>query len=414
MGLSIPLLAAALAAAVPACPNGAYKAAGGNTLALATATPQSGKTTQRYAFLDGRVGFLGEPNAPVCRDGAMTDGATAYAPVALHRTPAHFASAGVTLSGLLVEPAAAAPGAPLVVLVHGSERYGSVAASSMPYVLAAQGIASFVYDKRGTGESGGAYTQNFETLAADVVAASAEARRLADGRYGRFGLFGGSQGGWVAPLAAQTVKPDFVVVGYGLVLSPLEEDSEQVFDELRRRNAPGDVLAAAREVTDATGAVIASHFTAGFEDLARVKARYADAPWLNEIRGEFTGDILAMTEDQLRRDGPARLDDLGVLWRYDSMPVLRGLAMPQLWVLAGADREAPGTLTRERLAVLRKEGRPIEVTVYPDTDHGIYEFVTLPDGSRKATKVADGYFRLVADWMKGESHPPYGAAVPGP
>ena len=52
----------------------------------------------------------------------------------------------------------------------------------------------FVYDKRGTDESDGEYTQNFELLAADAAAALTHAKAMARGRFSRAGYFGGSQG----------------------------------------------------------------------------------------------------------------------------------------------------------------------------------------------------------------------------
>ena len=399
------------------CPNGAYRSSDGVYVALANPSVASGKTTQRFTFLDGRVGFLGEDDAPICMGGTLQQTrpkAQIFARVPLKLTPTHFDSDGVTLAGLLIEPETADANTPLVVFVHGSESTGSIENIHYPYTFAGQGIAAFVFDKRGTGTSKGPYTQNFETLAADVVAAGNEAKRLANGRYQRFGLYGGSQGGWVAPLAAQTLHPDFVAVGFGLVLSPLEEDAEQVFDELRRAGYGENVVKAAHDITDATGAVVASHFTTGFDTLAAVKMRYGAEPWFAKIKGEFTGEVLAATEEQLRTEGPARIDNLNIIWRYDAVAALRKLTMPQLWVMAAEDAEAPGALSRDRLAALRKEGVPIEVYVFPRTDHGIYEFTTLPDGTRKNTRLANGYLSLLTDWMKGVSNPPYGDAIAAP
>jgi uncharacterized protein len=47
----------------------------------------------------------------------------------------------------------------------------------------AQGIGAFVYDKRGTGISGGTYTQDFSVLADDAVVAMKDAKRLAGTRF---------------------------------------------------------------------------------------------------------------------------------------------------------------------------------------------------------------------------------------
>jgi len=86
--------------------------------------------------------------------------------------------------------------------------------------------------------------------------------------------------------------------------------------------------------------------------------------------------------------------------------------IPQLWVLAGEDREAPGSVTRERLVALKHEGKPIDLYVFPHTDHGMYEFVQDADGSRHVTRITDGYFHLLADWIRQRQTPPYGRGEP--
>jgi pimeloyl-ACP methyl ester carboxylesterase len=395
------------------CETGLYGVARGEVLAIQNSPPCSPEENTWYVFLDGRFGSLNGTDSPVrCNDGMVevrqANGTfRVWEKIALRKTPTRFTSCRTELSGTLIEPVNAGGKPPLVVLVHGSEKR-PMSASSIPYVLAAQGLMVFAYDKRGTGESRGDYTQDFNLLADDAAAAMVEARRLAAGRYSRAGFYGGSQGGWIAPLAATLCRADFVAVGFGLVLSPLEEDQEQVFSELRRKHYDDSVIARAREVTDATGAVIASHFTSGFEELARVKKRYAAEPWFAEIRGEFTGDVLVEDEAQLRRTGASRLDNLGIIWHYDAVAVLRSTSTPQLWVIAGDDREAPGDSTVQRLRALVRAGKPIDLYVFPNTDHGMTEFVEDADGTRHTTRVTEGYFRLVADWIKQEMKPPYG------
>src|SRR6185369_1904199 len=158
-------------------------------------------------------------------------------------TDVTFVSAATKLAGRLIEPPGAVdPKRPLVVLVHGSEKTPAIG-SVYAYMLVAQGVSVFVYDKRGTGASDGDYTQNFELLADDAAAALEHARRMAAGRFGRAGFFGGSQGGWVAPLAATRSKADFVAVGFGLVASPIEEDREQMVSEVRAAGLGDDAVA---------------------------------------------------------------------------------------------------------------------------------------------------------------------------
>jgi len=405
----------AASAAQAACDGGVYRGGAKDEAVVVMRPSAPAGAAPRYTFLDGRRGDVAAGGEVRCEGGALQvkgrDGAyAAWAKVPLVETPTRFASHDTELAGVLIEAADVAAGrrkAPLVVHVHGSEKTPAIG-SYYPYVMAALGNTAFAYDKRGTGASGGDYTQNFELLADDAAAALREARRLAAGRHSRAGLFGGSQGGWVAPLAAARAGADFVAVGFGLVMSPLEEDREQVVSELRRRKYDEAAIAKARLVADAAGAVMASHFTAGFDRVAEMKRRYAGEPWLREIGGEFTGRILEGDEAELRRVGAPLLDNLNILWNYDAVGVIRALDVPQLWVIAGEDREAPGDVTRERLAALARTGRPIDLYVFPHTDHGMYEFTEDADGTRHVTRITDGYFRLLGDWIAGDLKAGYG------
>ncbi|WP_447728857.1 alpha/beta hydrolase family protein [Sphingomonas koreensis] len=402
------LTLAAQATATP-CQIGAYSGTNGRYVVI-TELPDSATTGgYRYTLDDGRFGVTGDAVVRCAAD-AVTVADAHWPRMALKETQIRFKSGDVTLAGILIEPprASRAPLPPLVVTVHGSEDSGWIHRQRLPYVLAAQGIAVFAFDKRGTGKSEGVYHQNFGKLAEDVVAASATARKLAAGRYARFGLIGGSQGGWVAPRAANAAGAEFVAVGYGLLMDPLEEDAEQVATELRDAGFGADALAKGKEITDATGAVMAAHFRDGYAGLAAVKAKYGAEPWFATIKGEFTGDVLRTPEAELRATGAAKHDNLDIDWRYDALGEMRKVKAPQLWVIAGADREAPPERTVTRLQAMRQEGKRIAIVRYPATDHGIFEFEQAPDGSRRMTRIADGYFRLIGDWIKGEWRPPYG------
>lgn len=404
------VVSSAPAAAQGRCDPGVYGA--GDLERVALPVPLEGQP-QRYVFLDGRRGAMGASDAIVACDAGSVrvkgaEGAwQPWTRVALDETRTRFHSHGTDLAGTLIEPGPPGEKRPLVILVHGSEKTAALA-SAYPYLLAAQGIAVFAYDKRGTGSSQGFYTQHFDLLADDAVAAAVEARRLAAGRYSRFGFAGFSQGGWVGPLAAKRSGADFVAVGYGLMLTPLEEDQEQVQSELRRLGYHGRALAQAREVTDATAEIMASHFTRGFDALAALKRRLGAAPWLARIEGEFTGDVLRTDETTLRRIGVALLDPVNVMWRYDNVALMRSLDAPVLWVVAAEDREAPSDVTARRLLALRRSGKRIDLYRFPDTDHGMYEFVEAPGGARTYTRVTEGFFRLVGDWIRGRVARPYG------
>lgn len=398
------------------CEMGAYRSESGDVVVL---TSSSSNRHFRYVFADGRWGITTDANPlAYCSEGKVYVKQPSaliehWKQVPLRITRTHFTSDGTTLSGMLVEPVSGAKDKPpMIVQVHGSNNTGWINGrdefSFEPYIFAAHGISVFAYDKRGTGESAGEFTMDFYRLAKDVAAASFEARRLAANRFSRFGLYGLSQAGWVIPLAAKDAKAEFMVINSSGVFSPVEEDSEEVFLELRTKGYGADVLAKARAVTDATGEIRASLYRNGFEQLAKVKQLYGKEPWFSEIQGQFTGRILRTDEAELRR--LAGYNPLGIPWRHDSVAVLRGLSLPTLWTRAEKDRASPMGLTEERLRKLRKEGKPIELVIIPDTDHGNMEFTEAPDATRSVTRFAEGYYRLLFDWIKQRRNPPYGKA----
>jgi len=93
---------------------------------------------------------------------------------------------GIKLAGRLVLPKGNNP-VPIVVLVHGAERESARESYALQRLLPAENVGAFVYDKRGTGGSDGKYTQDFDTLADDAVAAMREAKRIAGTRCARIG-----------------------------------------------------------------------------------------------------------------------------------------------------------------------------------------------------------------------------------
>jgi uncharacterized protein len=113
-----------------------------------------------------------------------------------------FVSGDVSLAGTLVLPQGSGP-FPGVVILHGSGPD-----SRQPYrpdadMLARGGIATLIYDKRGTGESSGDWrTATLDDLVADGLAAVRLLRQQPEIAAGQVGILGSSQGAWLAPFAA--------------------------------------------------------------------------------------------------------------------------------------------------------------------------------------------------------------------
>jgi uncharacterized protein len=335
-----------------------------------------------------------------CGSGEIRFGSTSGKRIPLEVSDVTFEGAGVQLAGRLVMPQGAGR-VPIVVLLHGSEDSSALDFYSLQRQLPAEGIGVFVYDKRGTGRSRGAYTQNYLLLADDAIAALHEAKRLAGARAGRVGYQGGSQAGWLAPLVAKIEPVDFVIVGFGLAVSPLDEDREAIAFDLTSRGYGADVVAKSMEIADAVAAIILSNFRDGYAQLAAVKAKYGAEPWFKYVHGDIAFYLLETPEAKAREEGPVLL--AGVPAQYDPMPVLRNLEVPQLWILAADDHDAPSAETERRLRALQDTGKPITVAVFPHTEHGIYEYEIGADGGRMDTRNPEGYFTMMRDFiLRGE------------
>ncbi|SDZ31074.1 hypothetical protein SAMN04487939_13711 [Lysobacter sp. yr284] len=421
-----PAPAAAGARANLACHVGAYRLDDGRSLTLGRIDDPA---ALRWRLLDGRTGKLANKDGALvstggwgeradgvkvalgrCGEGIVFEGHRGE-PVKLDVVDTAFDGAGVKLRGRLVLPAGQDK-VPVVVMVHGSENYSGVDLYYQQYLFPSEGVGVFVYDKRGTGGSTGKYTQNFHELSDDAVAALAEAQRLGGARVGRIGYLGGSQGGWIAPLAAsKTPQAQFVEVGFGLADGVLAEDRDQVVLDLRAAGF-GDAatLRKARELTDATGLIASSNGQRGWTELAAVRKKYEAQPWWTSVKGEYSGLVATHTRDQIMAE--FKKYDYEVSWDYDPMPVLRTLKTPQLWVLGGDDIEAPSEETQKRLAALGRAGRPIASVVFPQADHGILEYEKDAKGERQHTRTADGYLRMLLDWIKRGTLDgwPYGTA----
>jgi len=397
------------------CRTGLYVSGEGEALALSPRTDGG----YRWRTMDGRTGAvheltggastlgwteeadgnameLGACDATELRFGP-TGALQAYARVPLEITDVTFEHDGLTFSGRLIWPAGVER-APLVVHTHGSERWSAVRSGSLQYLLASQGIASFVYDKRGTGQSEGSYTQDFYALAGDARAALAQARSMAGDRIESAGFIGGSQGGWIGPLAASEADVDFVVALYGMAVNALQEDRYEITQNLARAGWGEEEQAKGAALSQAAGVVIASNFREGFGEFNRLREEYRDEPWYQDIEGEFTSEMIDYPEFALRVVGPMR--NMGTSWTYEPVPVLRALEVPQFWMLAADDTEAPPDETISRLRALQAEGRPIDLAVYPGADHGMILTERRENAEPRETGYVRNYYAQVAAWIK--------------
>jgi dienelactone hydrolase len=320
-----------------------------------------------------------------------------------------FRSDGVKLAGRLVMPQGKAK-VPVVVLVHGSEHDSALDSYALQRIFPAEGIGAFVFDKRGTRSSGGTYTQDFDVLANDVVTAMKEAKRLAGARVSRIGYQGGSEAGWVVPLAVNRAPVDFAIVSFGLAVTVLEEDQESVALDMHFHHRSAEDTKKALELARAGEHVVETGGKEGYDAFDALRRKYKTKPWYKDVHGDFLFFVLPLTRAQI--DEQARKLLFHTPFRYEPMPALRASITPQLLVLGSDDLEAPSAETSARIQSLIADGKNYTLADYPGAEHGMTQYELDVKGERISTRYAPGYFRMMADFIRnGRIGGNYGNAV---
>jgi pimeloyl-ACP methyl ester carboxylesterase len=168
----------------------------------------------------------------------------------------NFVSAdGARLAGTLVLPAAGEGPFPVIVWVHGS---APTTRSTWFYrgrarMLARQGIASLIWDKRGAGASTGEQPWHIDRLSLDAQAAIAAARAAPETADDKVIIAGFSQGGWIAPrVAADNPWLAGVLVGAAPGITIAEQNVFAFEQALIAENIPADLTERAVGLVSAT------------------------------------------------------------------------------------------------------------------------------------------------------------------
>lgn len=333
-------------------------------------------------------------------------GTTAYREINLS-----FTHDTLTLRGRLVLPRTAGPH-PVVVLMGGSGSWSYYRPTfrALADAFVPAGIGVFYYDKRSEGTPF-AEKSSFADLAGDALAAVDMLRARTDVDAGAVGLWGHSQGGWIAPLAAaRSDHVRFVVTVGGSGVGPFEQTMYSRGNAERRRGLSEDEVDAADGLRR-TLALYYAHPTAdGWRDAQQVLQRARRTSWFprarfQELRG--VGDTLPRPARlaELNRTHPEVLQLYREQVPYDPGPALRAVAVPLLAIYGGADQVVPVTRS---VAAFRhafdSSGRRdlLTVHVFPGANHGVLMGV-------KGLDFAPGYRETMRTWILAvtrQSRPP--------
>jgi dienelactone hydrolase len=205
---------------------------------------------------------------------------------------------------------------PAIVCVHGS---GPRVAEDLRIVwrnLVPEGVVVLTYDKPGVGESSGRFDeirtdsseQQLKSIADDILALREFLKEYPLVDPERVGLFGGSQAGWIIPLAAD-VKKD---VPFNVILS-----------------GPA--------------------------------TSYGVEMFYSSLTGEGERPGLGLSSDEVEH----RLNTWDGLAGYEPLPVLSRSKTPTLWLFGEKDTDIPARRSASILKNLQEHGAPYTIIMYP-------------------------------------------------
>lgn len=302
-----------------------------------------------------------------------------------------FTNENAELHGTLILPPGPGPHAAIVVVGGSNWRIrGNVRTEAD--IFASLGLAAFIFDKRGNGESTGETINPFATTASDMAAAVRTIAARSEIRDDAVGVFGASRGGWFAPLAAsKSSEIAFTIVFVAPAVSPAQQETTRrmgVFAEQAKRTDAE--LAEARHYLDLLWKATDSE-----EDWERyVTARDAIEAkgWGNALEGLATFD----SDD-------ARWCRLNM--RYDPIPALEKLHTPILALFGERDANVTPAQNLEpfRNALKRAGNNDAALVVIPGANHGLRPVGSNPSATRIHNSVgyAPDVWRTVRTWLRG-------------
>jgi len=318
----------------------------------------------------------------VARDDVAGVGARIVAAARPNDEQIFIPAAGFSLAATISKPAPAARALPVIILVGGSgpiDRDEMVAGipvfGQLAGSLADAGYLVVRYDKRGVGQSGGRLeAATISDFAEDVRAIVQSLRKRKDADSRRIAVFGHSEGGWVALVAASREKRIAALILAGSVAT---KGADLILEQQRHLLAQSTMPEAERQkAIELQKKILNAVLTGrGWEEIPAAIRQQTDTPWYQS------------------------------LLHFDPLPLFRRVQQPLLVVHGELDRQVPIHHADElaQLGRARPKGRGVDLVKFPVLNHlfvpastgEISEYATLKDRT-----VSPQLATVVGDWLQ--------------
>ncbi len=304
-----------------------------------------------------------------------------------------FRSGALDLAGTLLTPTAGTQH-PGLVFVPSAGQIPREQFWGFGYMLAARGFAVLAFDKRGTGKSPGEWRgTTFEELADDVVAGARFLQSRPEVDQKRVGIWGLSQGAWIAPLAAvRSGDAAFVVTMSGGGLTPAQ--AELLDSEYGMRIAGLSQTDVEEGLTFQRAKNEYLRTGEGWNEYAALLKRATASPWWR-----LPGTDLS---------GPASPDE--AYWKetrpfyfYEPAPTLQRLRAPLLAIFGELDTPDGVKANVVGIAGALEVGKRADLTirVFSNGRHNLMDLEGFPANEYpRLQRFVPELFETMASWME--------------
>ena len=296
-----------------------------------------------------------------------------------------FANGSIHLSGTLYKPKTQAKH-PAVIVLHSAT--DGIRQSPIYRHLVANlpewGFSVLLFDRRGSGLSSGDFeTASFHNLAEDGSAAVKYLLTRDDIDSKQIGLYGISQGGWIAPLVVN-LEPEisFLVIVSGCGVSPAKQMDYGAAYNLRLHGFPEGSISQAIAIRNRVNDYYRGRISK--QIISRELDKANDAPWFQHA---YINPSEYLPKDVAKSKWRNELD-------YDPIPVWKYIKQSVLFLYAQEDQWIPiqESMTKYRLATAHlKDVTMIQVK---GTDHLMYKA-----GSHKTKIISKEYINTMITWI---------------
>lgn len=266
-----------------------------------------------------------------------------------------FQNGDVKLAGSLLIPSDGKQKHPAMLFLQGSGPEGRYANRFLGDLVARQGVAALIYDKRGVGGSTGNWRNStFSDLAQDAIAGVEFLRNRTEIDPRRIGIYGHSQGATIAPLvASQSPAVSFVIASAASGLPAAEVERYSLRNSLGR-----DVLTA---------------------DETREAHRYVDLV----VESGRLGYRTAALDSAIARDSTAKWffaapPNDNYYWKfskqiadYNAATYWRSVHVPVLFLYGEKDQRVPvkESVRNIEAALKAANNRRYTIRIFPNANH---------------------------------------------